>query len=176
MKWTLAAALALVPADARADVVSATAAGFALEDRAVVKADAAQVFAMLGRVDLWWSGAHSYSGDAANLSLELKPGGCFCERLPDGGGAIEHMRVVQVRPGQTLRLQGGLGPLQGEGVSGTLTWTLKPVPGGTEISQTYVVGGFIRGGAEAWAKPVDAVLAEQLGRLARRLAEGAPKP
>ncbi len=44
-------------------------------------------------------------------------GGCFCELIPDGAGEIEHMRVIYTRPGVTLRLQGGLGPLQEVGVS-----------------------------------------------------------
>ncbi|MFN3389200.1 MAG: SRPBCC family protein [Allosphingosinicella sp.] len=176
MKRTIAAALAFLAPAAHAEVVSVTPSGFAIESKAVVTATPAEAYAMLGRVDAWWDGAHSYSGDAANLRIEMKPGGCFCERVPDGDGAVEHMRVVQLRPGAMLRLQGGLGPLQGEGVSGTLTWALKPVAGGTEIIQTYVVGGYIRGGAEAWAKPVDGVMAGQLARLARRLGENVPTP
>ena len=174
MKWTIAAAAASLAPAAHAEVVSVTPYGFASETKAVVDASPAETFAMLQRIGEWWDGTHSYSGDAANLSLELKPGGCFCERVPGDGGAVEHMRVVQIRPGTMLRLQGGLGPLQAEGVAGTLTWTLKPLAGGTQITQTYVVGGYIRGGAEAWAKPVDAVLGGQLARLARRLGERAP--
>jgi len=48
----------------------------------------------------WWDGAHSHSGDAANLSIDPRPGGCFCETSPshsgDGDrnrGGVEHMRV-----------------------------------------------------------------------------------
>jgi hypothetical protein len=81
------------------------------------------------------------------------------------------MRVVQARPGKLLRLQGGLGPLQGEAVIGTLTFSLKAVPGGTEITQNYIVGGFIRHGADKLAGPVDQVLAEQLSGLARLLGD-----
>ena len=47
---------------------------------------------------------------AANLSLDAAPGGCFCERLPNGGG-VEHMRVTYVEPGKRIVLTGSLGPL-----------------------------------------------------------------
>jgi hypothetical protein len=42
---------------------------------------------------------------------------------------------------------------------------LKAVAGGTEVTQTYVVGGYIRGGAKNFAAPVDQVLGEQLNGL-----------
>ena len=58
----------------------------------------------------WWSKDHTYSGDAARMSLQLRPGGCFCETL-DGGGGIEHMRVTFVQPGERVVLTGSLGPL-----------------------------------------------------------------
>ena len=157
-------------APAAAEVKSVGAEGFEVEARAVVTATPEETYAMLGRPGLWWDKEHTYSGDAANMRLALKVGGCFCEKIPDTHGAIEHMRVVYVRPGVTLRLQGGLGPLQEEGTAGTLTWSLKPVPGGTEIVQTYVVGGYIRGGAEKLAPLVDMVMTRQLVGLQQRLA------
>jgi hypothetical protein len=54
-----------------------------------------------------------------------------------------------------------------EGVDGTLAWALKPSEGGTNVTQSYVVGGYIRGGMEQWAPKVDRVLHEQLERLQR---------
>jgi hypothetical protein len=42
------------------------------------------------------------------------------------GGSVEHLQVVYAAPGQGLRLRGALGPLQTEGVDGTLSWALKP--------------------------------------------------
>lgn len=162
--WVLAA----FAAPASAEVKSASAGGFEIVRTATVTATPEQAFAQLIRVGEWWSGAHSYSGDAKNMTIDPRPGGCFCE-VVEGGVAVEHMRVVFVQPGKTLRLSGGLGPLQAEGVAGALTWTFKPVEGGTQISATYVVGGFIRGGAEAIAPPVDFVLGEQVSRLAALL-------
>jgi hypothetical protein len=43
-------------------------------------------------------------------------------------------------------------------------WRLPP-EGGTSVTQSYVVGGYIRGGMEQWAPWVDRVLDEQLQRL-----------
>jgi uncharacterized protein YndB with AHSA1/START domain len=164
------AALVLASAPAAAEVKSATAAGFEVEARAIVAATPAETYRMLGRIGEWWNDGHTYSGKAANMSLQLKAGGCFCETIPADGGTIEHARVIHARPGDTLRLQGGLGPLQAEAAIGTLTWSLKAVPGGTELVQTYVAGGYIRGGADTLAPIVDQVLAEQLAGLQRRLA------
>ena len=167
-----AAVLLLACASAAgAEVKSSSAAGFEVESKAVVAAAPADVYAKLGRVGDWWSSDHTYSGKAANMSLELKAGGCFCEVIPEGGGSIEHARVVYARPGATLRLQGGLGPLQQEAAQGTLTWSLKAVPGGTEVTQSYVVGGYVRGGADKFSKIVDQVLAEQLSRLQQSMAK-----
>jgi uncharacterized protein YndB with AHSA1/START domain len=168
MKYPLAALLTLLAVPAQAEVVSATPQGFEVNTQATVAATPEAVWAMLGRIDRWWSPDHSYSGKAANLSLKPEAGGCFCEAL-DGGGRVEHLRVVYAAPGKMLRLQGELGPLQGEGAAGSLTWMLKKVPAGTEITQTYVVGGYIRMGAEKLAPMVDGVMKEQLGRLAGAL-------
>ncbi|MDT9598007.1 SRPBCC family protein [Sphingosinicella rhizophila] len=157
-----------VAAPAQAEVKAATTVGFELESKIVVAATPGEAYAMLGRIGDWWNPAHSYSGEGANLHLDLKAGGCFCETL-QGGGSVEHMRVVFVQPGSVLRLQGGLGPLQTEGATGTLTWSLKPAIDGTEIVQTYVFGGYVRGGADKIAPIVDQVMAEQLDRLRAKL-------
>lgn len=172
--WLLIPALSSAPAPA--EVKSASPAGFEVETRAVASVAPAQAYAMIGRIGSWWDPAHSYSSDGANLSLEARAGGCFCEKIPATGGTVEHMRVVQAQPGAMLRLQGGLGPLQAEGATGSLTWQLKAVPGGTEIIQSYVVGGYIRMGAEKLAPLVDQVLSHQFSRLLKRLAEPRPNP
>ncbi len=156
---------------ASADVVTVHDQGFVLSKRITVRALPGTVYQTLGKPATWWSSAHSWSGDARNVSIQLKAGGCFCERLPKEKGSVEHGRVISARPGKMLRLNAALGPLQAEGVSATLTWTLKPVTGGTEIAQDYIVSGMIRGGAETFAPAVDAVLNEQLERLARRIDE-----
>lgn len=154
---------------AQAEVKSSTASGFELENTLVVAAPPAQVYAAIGRIGGWWSASHTYSGKAENLSLDLKAGGCFCERLVDGG-SVEHMRVVFAQPGKMLRLQGALGPLQAGALTGTMTWTLKPVQGGTEVTNSYVIGGYVAGGADKYAAPVDQVLGQQLKAFQASLA------
>jgi len=165
------AALLLCAAPAAAEVKSSSAGHFEVTSTVNVAPSPAEAYAMLGRISDWWNPEHSYSGKAENLALDLRAGGCFCEKT-DGGGTIEHLRVVYAQPGKVLRLQGGLGPLQAYAVAGTLTWTLKPALNGTEISQTYAVSGYVPGGAEKLAPIVDKVLAEQLQRLQRKLGPG----
>ena len=170
MKLFLLAAAAvavLTSGRAAAEVASATPQGFEVKASATVAATPAEAWTMLERIGRWWNPSHTYSGKAENLSLRAVAGGCFCEKIV--GGGVEHMRVVYAERGKMLRLQGGLGPLQGEGVAGSLTWTLKAVPGGTEITQSYVVGGYVRMGTEKLAPLVDGVMSEQLGRLAAAL-------
>ena len=167
LKGAIGLLLFALPGVANADVKSASPAGFEIESKAMVSMPPTEAYAKLGRIGDWWSSAHTYSGKASNLSLELRAGGCFCETIPEGGGTIEHGRIIYAQPGTALRLQGALGPLQQEAAIGTLTWSLKPVAGGTEITQTYVVGGHVRGGADKFAAIVDQVMAEQLRRLAQ---------
>jgi uncharacterized protein YndB with AHSA1/START domain len=162
----------IVAGPSSAEVKSVAANGFEVASAATIAAPAERVYAALGEVSRWWSPSHTFSRDAANLSLELRAGGCFCERLKDGG-SVQHLQVVYAAPGEGLRLRGALGPLQMEGVDGTLSWTLKPAEGGTNLTQSYVVGGYIRGGMEQWAPRVDRVLDEQLQRL-KSFVEGKP--
>jgi hypothetical protein len=165
-------ALALLPllvaAPAAAEVKSATAIGFEVQSVAMVKASPEEAWAMIARPALWWDPEHSWSGMAGNLTLEPRAGGCFCEAVPPGG-SVEHGRVLSAMPGRLLLLEAPLGPLQSLAVATRLTWRLKPVAGGTEITQTYVAGGYMPMGGDKLAPAVDGVLAEQLARLKARL-------
>jgi len=151
---------------AEAEVKSVAPSGFEIVETMTIHAPPEQVYAALGKIGQWWSSSHTFSRDASNLSLDLKAGGCLCERLKDGG-SVQHLIVVYAAPGEGLRLRGALGPLQMEGVDGTLAWALKPSEGGTNLTQSYVVGGYIRSGMDNWAPKVDGVLHEQLDRLQR---------
>jgi hypothetical protein len=121
----------------------------------------------------WWNSEHTYSGNSANMTIAANAGGCFCETIPGSSGApdgqVEHMRVLFVAPGSTLRMSGGLGPLQQDPVTGVLTMTLKPEGEMTKISWDYVVGGYMRTPVAQMAPIVDQVVGEQLLRLAARL-------
>ncbi len=161
---------------AQAEVTSRTEQGFAIQQTAQVAAGAEQAWRELVRPATWWNKAHTWSGDAANLTLEPRIGGCFCETLPPASGqrgartgTAEHLRVINVVPGKMLRLSGALGPLQSEAVQGTLTITLTPGAGGTLIKFEYVVGGYMRFKTEQIGPAVNAVLGEQVARLAARL-------
>jgi len=169
------AALALgIPSAASAELVAATATGLASHNEAVVAAAPDDVWIELTDPARWWDASHTYSGDAANLTLFPVAGGCFCEELPDGGGSVEHLRVVNVMPGRLLRLSGAMGPLQSEALTGTLTITLEPVEEGTKIGWDYVVSGFARFDLAGIAPAVDAMHAGQLARLAEKLGRAAP--
>lgn len=157
----------LSAAPAAAEVKSSSPAGFEVISTATVAAPAAEVYTALAQPGRWWNAEHTYSGDSKNLVIDAKAGGCFCETVPADGSTIEHGRIVYAQPGKTLRFIGALGPLQQEAATGTLTWVLKPVAGGTEVTQTYIVGGHVRGGADKLAPLVDMVLAEQLAGLKR---------
>jgi hypothetical protein len=160
----------------RAEVFQQSEAGFIIRQGADVSATPQEAWAALIRPSAWWSKQRTYSGDAANLSLDPRIGGCFCEVLPSTvspkaapRGGVEHMRVIFVDEWRALRLSGGLGPLQSEAVIGTLTISLKPREGGTRILWEYVVGGMMRYKTAEIAPSVDAVLGEQLQWLALKL-------
>ena len=162
---TLAIVSAMLTAPVRGDVVESNAAGFAVRNAAAINAPPAKVYAALAeKIGGWWDPAHTFSHYARNLSLDAKPGGCFCERLPDGGG-VQHMSVVYASPGKLLRLTGAIGPLQEAALAGTMTWTLSPAADATQVELTYTVGGFRTGGFRDIPTVVDGVLRGQLARL-----------
>jgi uncharacterized protein YndB with AHSA1/START domain len=168
----LAAALLALAGAARAEVVETGPSGFRLKTVRQVAAPPAKVFEAIGQWGRWWSDAHTYSGKAANLTVTLQPGACLCEALP-GGGGVRHGVVEAAIPGRLVRLDTALGPLQDEGVSGALAFTLKPKAGGTELTTTYNVGG-ARDAIVRIAPNVDEVLTEAVGRLQRYAETGRP--
>ena len=117
---------------------------------------------------------HTYSGDAARMSLQMRPGGCFCETL-DGGGGIEHMRVTYVQPGERMVLTGSLGPLLYEATAGVMDVKVERIAGGSRVTMNYRAAGFAKGGAAKMAPLVDQVLGEQMKRFRVYAAGGAPK-
>jgi uncharacterized protein YndB with AHSA1/START domain len=150
---------------ASAAVTDVSPSGFAVKNEVMVKAPPDVVYAaLLHDIGRWWNGKHTYSGDSANLSIDARPGGCFCEKLAGGGGA-EHARLIALIPSSLLRMSGALGPMQGAGLAGTLTWKFTPIAGGTTLEMTYNIGGYMQGGLESIAAPVDGVMRDQLERL-----------
>ena len=164
MKY-LAAMLMLAAAPASAEVVSASSNGFEVRETVplVVPPDAA--FKAFGDLPQWWDPQHTYSGDSANLRLDLVPGGCFCESMPKTGGGVEHMHVTFVDPGTHVVMTGTLGPLLYEATTGVMDVQIKTIAGGSQLTLDYKVAGFANGGAAKQAADVDAVLEAQLKRF-----------
>ena len=173
MKWFLGLSALALPVAAHAEVVSANAHGFEVRHSIQTVIPQAAAFDAFGQVSQWWSKDHSYSGDPANMSLSLRPGGCFCERLPDGGG-VEHMHVAYVVPGERVVLIGSLGPLLYEATTGVMDVKVERIAGGSRVTMNYRAAGFANGGGEAMAPLVDQVLAEQMARF-RKFAAGYPQ-
>lgn len=168
----LFAALALA-APARAEVARSSATGFEVRHSISLVVPPAKAYAAFSSIGSWWSKDHTYSGNAARLSLRLVPGGCFCESI-DGGG-IEHLRVSYVKANEQVVFTGALGPLLYEGVAGSMDVKFEKIAGGTRVSFVYRVAGFARGNGAEYAPTVDAVLGEQVKRLRVFAAGGAPK-
>lgn len=129
---------------AKAEVSESTATTFKVKLSQTVAAKPDKVWKSLMVVERWWSGDHTFSGSAANLRLEPRAGGCFCETLPDGGSVL-HMTVVFIAPNQRLTMFGALGPLQTSGASGSLTFQITPQDEGSSLTLTYSVGGYYPG-------------------------------
>ena len=166
---------ALTLPSARADVTDSAATGFTIKITADIHAAPADVYRRLLRVGEWWSSNHTFSGDAHNLSIEERPMGCFCEKLPNGG-AVRHMEVVFLQPGTVLRLSGALGPLQAMAANGSMTFQLSPTSSGTKLDFTYAVTGYSPQGMNSLAPIVDKVLTEQITRFKNYAETGNPGP
>ena len=164
----------LVAAPASAEVVSSSPNGFEVQEVVNLVVPQPSAYAAFGQVGQWWNKAHTYSGDSARLSLQLRPGGCFCEPLDDGGG-IEHMRVTYLKPGEQIVLTGSLGPLLYQATAGVMDVKFERIAGGTKVTMNYRAAGFAKGDGDKLAPQVDQVLAEQMKRY-RAYAAKAPKP
>jgi uncharacterized protein YndB with AHSA1/START domain len=163
-----------VAATARAEVTDSADHGFTLRIERRITASPTETWTRLvDEVGAWWHPDHTFSGNAGNLSIDARAQGCFCEQLePEGEG--RHLTVVFAQPGKRLRLTGGLGPLQGYGLAGSLNFELEPDGEGTRLTLSYAVGGYVAGGLAGWAPAVDEVLTAQMDRFTRYVATGRP--
>jgi len=158
-----------------AEVRDAGAGGFNIGFTLEMKAKPDDVYRKLvDDVQTWWNPDHTFSGNSSNLRIEDRPGGCFCEKLQNGGG-VRHLTVVNAAPGKLLRLTGGLGPLQALGVAGSLTLTLEETSQGSKLDVSYQVVGYLKDGLASWAPAVDGVLKGQFERLKRFIETGHPE-
>ncbi len=174
MRLALLIPALLLSSPASAEVLSASDHGFEVSQSVNLVIPQPKAFAAFGQVGQWWSKAHTYSGDASRMSLQMRPGGCFCETL-DGGGGIEHLRVTYVQPGEQIVLTGSLGPLLYEATAGVMDVKVERIAGGSRVTMNYRAAGFAKGGADKLAPQVDQVLGEQMKRFRVFAAGGAPR-
>lgn len=155
------ALLAAVPG-VRAETSAVSPTGFSIRVVRDIAAPPARVYSLLGEPARWWSPAHTWSGDAGNLKMEPRAGGCFCERWK--GNEVEHGRVINATQDALLRLQAPLGPLQALPVNAVLSFELAGTGGRTKLTVNFLVAG---GGMDLsqLASPVDGVITEQIDRL-----------
>ena len=169
-------ALCALPLLSHAEVAEVTAQGFLIKHSVHVNAPPDKAYEVLtAQVGQWWNPGHTYSRDARNLSLDARAGGCFCEKLANGG-SVMHLTVVYANPGQALRLSGAMGPLQAWGLAGSWTWTLKADATGTQVSMQYAAGGYMQGGFEKMAPAVNGMMVEQITRYQAFVDTGKPEP
>ena len=176
----IAASYLLLASPAYAEVKTSSDTGFNIIHIATVQGSTDEIWKRLVAPKDWWNKSHSWSGSTDGFYIDAQANGCFCELFqekgPDGKlktvGSVEHMRVIFSQPGKVLRMQGGLGPLQSEAVTGTLTVAMEPSKDGqeTKISFSYVVGGYMRYKVSEIAPAVDNVLGDQFRRLLKPFA------
>lgn len=174
MRSFLLAGLLAASTPAAAEVVSANSNGFEVNNAVNLVIPVSQAYAAFSRLGTWWNDEHTYSGKAANIQLTLRPGGCFCESIPTGGG-VEHMRVSVVQPNERIVMSGALGPVLFEAASGVMDVKFERIAGGSRVTMNYRAAGFAKGDADKMAPIVDQVLAEQLKRYRTYAAKGGGK-
>jgi hypothetical protein len=149
----------------KGEIVDSSYYGFTVKHEYSVKTVPDSLFKYFYRdIGLWWSSLHTFSGNAANMIIQPKANGCFCEKLADGG-SVRHMTVIYVEPGKVVRMIGGLGPLQDMAVNGVMTLNMKPEEGGTKLTVTYTVGGYYAMSLASLAPKVDRVVGDQFEAL-----------
>lgn len=155
---------------ASAKVLHSGPNGFSVSHETTVAAEPRQAFDKFLDIGGWWDKDHTFSGDARNMTIELKPGGCWCEALPDGG-FVKHMEVASAAPGARIVFHGGLGPMHTMAASGAMMVTFTKSGEGTRIKLVYSVAGYDNNQFKGLAGAVDGVLAAQLARYRQAMAK-----
>ena len=115
-------AVLCVQADDFAKLAEKSPAGFQIQITRKLDCDSKEAYKrFVDDFSKWYDASHSTPVILIHKRrriFRLTCSGIAClEVLPDGG-FVRHMDVVFHQPGKTLRMTGGLGPLQGMGVSG----------------------------------------------------------
>lgn len=171
-------ALAVLAPGAAAETANVSPAGFDITIRRELRTPMEKAWPSIGRIGQWWSSAHTWSGNAANMTMELAAGSCFCERWSDGQGggeSVEHGRVVAVRRSDKealVRLQASLGPFQERPGAGILSFVVAAAENGSTLTVTYRFRGGADAGLDKVAAGVDKVIEQQADRLAKFIDSG----
>jgi hypothetical protein len=164
--WRVLAAVAILAGatvEGFAAVVVEAPTTFVVRHERAIGAPGASLVPALEHVAAWWDAEHTFSGNATNLRLDLRPGGCLCETWP--GGFVEHLHVVYANPG-IVRFTGAMGPLQELAIAGVLTFAIREADGRTMLVLTYRASGADAKSLERWPSLVDAMLGGVADRLA----------
>jgi hypothetical protein len=172
-------AMLAAAAPGQAEVRSVEREGFVIHISTDVAAAPDAVFGALTRPADWWDSEHSWSGDARNMQMDPRVGGCWCETLPADGG-VEHGRIVRFDPtSRSIIMDSLLGPLLTTGQTGRLHWRVEGAgPDRSRMIWTYQVTMLPSGNPAqdaVLAAAVDGVLSQQFARLVARVT-GAPMP
>lgn len=148
-----------------AEVLDSTPGQYRLRQEGFSELPPDQLWQRLLAPGKWWSSAHTYSGDAGNLSLDATVGGYWKEAWE--GGAVAHGRVILLQAPRTLRLEAPFGPLQGVGAYVVWTITLEPAEAGNGTRVLFDETAVAPVGArlDTLAPAVDAVKTEAMRRL-----------
>ncbi|TDF39224.1 hypothetical protein EYS14_06770 [Alteromonadaceae bacterium M269] len=148
---------------ASATVVEASPEHYVLKQEAESTLKPEKLWQRLIKPESWWHPDHTYSGDSANLSLDLTAGGLWSETWD--GGSVLHGQVLLVMNNKQLRLNAPFGPLQEKAVQVIWTITLTPSDKGTLVVFDEVASGSQSSELDKLAPAVDFVKTEAIKRL-----------
>ena len=152
-------------------VIDSDKHGFQIKIESQVNVDKATAYQQFINIGQWWSADHTWFGEANNLSIDAKLGGCFCEIAGDKQAL--HMTISYVDGNNEIRMIGGLGPLQMMGITGGMAWKFDAIDAThTKITLHYQVTGYVKGGLTKLAPLVDKVQQLQVTRLTNLLNTG----
>ncbi len=158
--------VALATLSVQAEVVSSSADHYTLIHTASSPMSPDELWSRLVEPASWWHPDHTYSGDAGNLSLQLKAGGHWSEQWDDN--AVLHGVVLNVDNGKLLRLDAPFGPLQELAVKVIWTITIEADGSGSKVTFNEVANGVSSSKLDELAKAVDFVKQEAITRLTKK--------
>jgi uncharacterized protein YndB with AHSA1/START domain len=168
VRFILIAFALILSAPAAADVVDVAVNGFEIRQQVRINAPPEKVWETLIVPARWWSSDHSFSGSSANITLDPRVGGCWCETLPNGGG-VRHLELTHIAPPKSLVFRGALGPFYNLAADGALSFTLAASGAETDVTVVFRAGGYVKDGFQKWATAVDGVFLQQMGNLKKSL-------